>query len=105
MSIDEIEAAANRRLFGVGGLSVPATVTPRGGAPIPTRIIIDRDATITDDFGIVLESRCEIGVLTEEVGRVDRGTLIDTGKPDDRWTLLEPIGDDGFEQRWTASRY
>ncbi|MGY3728016.1 MULTISPECIES: hypothetical protein [Cobetia] len=104
MSIDEIEAAANRRLFGVGGLSVPATVTPRGGTSISTSIIIDRDATITDDYGIVLESRCEVGVLTEAVGRVERGAVIDTGKPDDRWMLIEPIGDDGFEQRWTATR-
>lgn len=102
MSVEDIEAAANLRLF--DAMSVPASVTPVSGQALSARIIIDRDATVTDDYGIVLESRCEIGMLVAEVGDVGRGTLVDTGKPDDAWRLLEPIGNDGHETRWTATR-
>lgn len=66
--------------------------------------IIDRSVSVTDEYGVVAEHRCEIGLLVEDVGDVGRGTLVDTGQPDDRWQLLEPIGNDGFETRWTASR-
>lgn len=82
-----------------------ASVTPVAKPTIDGVLaIIDRNATVTDEYGIVLEARCEIGLLMEDVGDVGRGTLVDTGQPNDRWQLLEPIGNDGFETRWTASR-
>lgn len=102
MNIDDIEAAANEQLF--GAMSIAGSVTLLSGNVVPARIIIDRDATITDNFGIVLESRCEIGLLISEVGDVSRGTVVDTGKTDDVWVLLDPIGNDGYETRWTATQ-
>ena len=102
MDIEAIEEAANTALF--DHLSVPALVTHPGDLSQEARIIIDRNATITDEYGAVLESRCEIGLEVCQVGGGDRGTLVDTGKPDDQWRLLEPIGNDGWESRWTAGK-
>ncbi|MBB3192050.1 hypothetical protein [Halomonas cerina] len=82
-----------------------ASVTPVAKPTInDVQVILDRSANVTDDYGIVLEARCEVGLLMEDVGDVGRGTLVDTGQPNDRWQLLEPIGNDGFETRWTAGR-
>lgn len=82
-----------------------ATVTPLAKPAITSvRAIIDRNVSVTDDYGVVMEARCEISLLIAEVGDVGRGTLVDTGAPNDRWQLLEPLGDDGMESRWTAAR-
>lgn len=82
-----------------------ATVTTPGVAPAPGRhAVIDRNAAVTDDYGVVLEHRCEISLLTEEVGQAGRGTLVETTAPIERWQLLEPVMDDGFETRWTAAK-
>lgn len=103
MSIEEIEAAANAVAF--ERLGVSANVTHPGQAPLEgARVIIDRNATVTDDFGIVLESRCEIGLEVSQVGEGSRGTLVDILQPAESWRLLEPIGNDGLEDRWTAGR-
>jgi hypothetical protein len=82
-----------------------ATVTPVAKpAIIAVPVILDRNASVTDEYGVVAERRCEVSLLMEDVGDVGRGTLVDTGLPNDRWQLLEPIGNDGFETRWTAGR-
>jgi len=82
-----------------------ATVTPLARPAISgVHAIIDRSVSVTDDYGVVMESRCEISLLVEDVGDVGRGALVDTGQPNDRWQLLEPLGNDGIETRWTAAR-
>ena len=82
-----------------------ATVTPLVTPMISgVHVIIDRNVSVTDDYGVVMESRCEISLLVEEVGDVGRGALVDTGQPNDQWRLLEPLGSDGIETRWTAGR-
>jgi hypothetical protein len=102
VTIDDIEAAANAAHFAVRFIS--ATYTPPGGSPVSTRIDIDRSAKVLDDRGIVHEDRCEVSVIVAEVGPGERGAAVDTGRPDDAWTLMEPIGNDGAESRWVASR-
>lgn len=102
MTIDAIEAAANAAHFAARFIS--ATYTPPGGSPLPARIDIDRSAKVLDDRGIVHEDRCEISVIVSEVGSGERGAVVDTGRPDDAWTLMEPIGNDGAEARWVAAR-
>jgi hypothetical protein len=102
VAIDDIEAAANAAHFAARFIS--ATYTPPGGSPVPARIDIDRSAKVLDDRGIVHEDRCEVSVIVAEVGPGERGAEVDTGRPDDVWVLLEPIGNDGWESRWVASR-
>lgn len=102
MSIEDIEARANRAQFKHVG--VDATVTVPGGLSQDTRILIDRNAAVYDEYGIAIDSRCEISLFVEDTGDGTRGTLADTGKPGDCWRLLEPIGNDGLESRWTAAK-
>lgn len=100
MNIEEIEAAGNARLF--ERLGVAATVTTPGHLPRQTTIVIERNAEVSDARGIVLERRCEIGLLVAEVGEGDRGVSVRVAN--ECWVLLEPIGSDGLESRWIAGR-
>lgn len=100
MDLEQIEAAANGHLF--ERLGVPATITVPGSLPKQATVVIERNAEVTDARGIVLETRCEIGLNVAEVGEGDRGVVIETGR--DCWILLEPIGSDGLESRWVAGR-
>ena len=103
MNIEDIERVANVDHF--EHLSVPATVTHPGELSKSTRVVIDRDVAITDEFGIVMETRCEIGLEMPVAGDGERGSLvkIKTQYVDELWKLLEPIGSDGQEARWTAA--
>ncbi|MEM1113275.1 MAG: hypothetical protein AAGI11_15290 [Pseudomonadota bacterium] len=105
MDIEDIEQAANAALFDYAAPETAASILYPGDGriSIESRIIIDRNVELTDDFGVVFESRCEISLNVLEVGSGERGTIVDTGK--DAWVLLQPIGDDGLESRWTAGRY
>lgn len=102
MSIHDIEAAANAAHF--AARFTPADYTPPQGETVPTRIDIDRSAKVIDEQGIVHEDRCEISLIVADTGSGQRGAEIDTGRPDDAWILVEPIGNDGWESRWTAIR-
>lgn len=102
MSIHDIEAAANAAHFAARFTS--ATYTPPGGVAQEVRIDIDRSAKVLDDQGVVHEDRCEISLIVAEAGPGERGAEVDTGRPDDVWILMEPIGNDSWESRWTAVR-
>jgi len=102
VSIVDIEAAANAAHL--AHRFIAATYTAPDGWPTPTRIDIDRAAKVIDERGIVHEDRCEISLIVDEVGEGVRGAQVDMGNPDDVWTLMEPIGSDGYESRWVAVR-
>jgi len=85
-------------------LGESAVYTAPGGAPVPVMALIDRAVSVPDEYGVIAEYRCEIGLMVSDVGNAARGAVIDTGNPDDRWHLLEPIGNDGFETRWVATK-
>lgn len=102
MDIDQIEAAANAAHFGVRFIA--ATYKPPGGLTYPARIDIDRSARVMDDRGVLIEDRCEISLIVSEVGEGTRGAKVDTGRTNDAWILQEPIGNDGWESRWIATR-
>jgi hypothetical protein len=102
VTIDEIEAAANRAHF--AARFIPATYQAPGESVTSVNIDIDRSAKVMDDRGVVYEDRCEISIIVEEVGEGERGARVDTGRPDDAWILMDPIGNDGYEARWIAVR-
>lgn len=102
MDITQIEAAANAAHFDLR--FIPATYTPPGGVSTPVHIDIDRSAQQLDERGLVMEDRCEISLIVSEIGEGERGARVDTGRSDDAWRLQEPIGNDGWESRWTATR-
>ena len=102
MDITQIEAAANAAHFDLR--FIPATYKPLVGAQIPTRIDIDRSALVLDARGIVMEDRCEVGLIVAEVGEGERGAqVVAEAFPTETWVLMEPIGNDGSESRWVAT--
>lgn len=104
MSVFDAEVhEGTREIYQEAGTLV--TVTPVAKPAISdVHAIIDRSVSVPDEYGVIAERRCEIGLLVEEVGELGRGALVDTGQPNDRWQLLEPIGHDEVETRWAAGR-
>ncbi len=79
----------------------PSTVTPRGGDSFSASAIISRGAEVVDDYGVVVDSRIEIEFRNAEVGNLNRGTTVEQGS--DKFTLLEPLRDNGLSSRWVVS--
>ena len=103
MDITQIEAAANAAHF--AHRFIPGTYRPPGNSVQPARIDIDRSAQVLDARGIVMEDRCEISLIVAEVGEGERGAKVAAAAfPGEVWILLEPIGNDGAESRWVATR-
>lgn len=103
MDIDDIEAVAAGHLF--DHLSVPVTVTHPGELSRVGRVTISRDINTLGPDGQFYEAISIIELPVTELGEGQRGTLVDTGKKNDRWKLLEPVSDDLNISRWTAARH
>lgn len=101
MDIDDLDATAIGHLYRLQG--VTATVQHQGELSHERTVLLDRAAPVFENNTIV-ERRCEICLLISTTGAGDRGTTVDTGKPDDRWRLAESISNDGLEARWVAVR-
>lgn len=88
---------------GFSAFGEPATVTARGGAPVPASAIIDRGAEVLDDYGVVVSTRIEIELRNSEAGDIGRGTIVTDDDSGDSFQLLEPVSDNGDSSRWVAS--
>tara|TARA_R110002072_G_scaffold162798_6_gene315058 strand:+ start:1547 stop:1852 length:306 start_codon:yes stop_codon:yes gene_type:complete len=95
--LTELLVAAGFATFGE-----PVIATPRGGDPISTAAIIDRNAEVKDEYGVTVESRIEVELLSADVSGANRGTTVEADT--DTFQLLSPISDNGKSTRWTATR-
>lgn len=80
----------------------PVTVTPRDGDPVSTSAIIERWAEVADDYGVTVDNRIEVELLSADVPGANRGTVVAAGS--DSFRLLDPITDTGRSTRWVAAR-
>ena len=102
MDIDALNESASALSFDVAAVAV--SVMHPGEQAFDSRAIVSRAAVVRDERGVFVESRCEISLLISESGPGARGTVVDTGKPNDRWELQSLLYNDGIETGWTAGR-
>tara|TARA_B100001540_G_scaffold315860_1_gene344161 strand:- start:1589 stop:1912 length:324 start_codon:yes stop_codon:yes gene_type:complete len=104
VDFDEIERRATVDQF--KRLGVLATVSVPDLLPVEdATVILDRDSTVRGNDGVFTEELCIIHLQLSEVPNPMRGTVVDTGKDDDRWRLLSKLAGDRTEERWTAGKH
>lgn len=101
VDIDQLDAAATAEAFGISAVAVD--IQHPGGDVFPSRAIVSRGVQVRDERGVFVESRCEVALRISESGMGTRGTVVDTGRPNDRWELKSLVYSDSHESCWVAT--
>jgi len=77
-----------------------ATYTPSGGDPETVKVLVDEDADVIGELGLVTGKRTEIEFLVAEVSEPAKGATVVLGS--DSWVLGSLVRRDGITARVVA---
>ena len=96
---DKMATRANRRVFSFYGK--PVTVISNDST-IETHAVIEEDIAQYGEYGEVIGTVCMISVQVKEVGKLKKGTRIESAEGN--WTIDKPEDSDGYLARYILKK-